>query len=141
MIQSDSYHFRSVTLGGYSSVRVADLRVRIVSCVSPTGSLFLCISVYLTRATMSGREALNMKLPPIQSTAGAVPIRNEKGEECATALATRLAGQQQSYRIICLIIIIIYYINIILCLILYILYIIYVILLHIKCHRESKRGQ
>ncbi|XP_071369351.1 microfibrillar-associated protein 1 [Centroberyx affinis] len=29
---------------------------------------------------MSGREALNMKLPPIQSTAGAVPIRNEKGE-------------------------------------------------------------
>ncbi|XP_076003048.1 microfibrillar-associated protein 1 [Genypterus blacodes] len=29
---------------------------------------------------MSSREALNMKLPPIQSTAGAVPIRNEKGE-------------------------------------------------------------
>lgn len=29
---------------------------------------------------MSGRDALNMKLPPIQSTAGAVPIRNEKGE-------------------------------------------------------------
>nr|XP_020445569.1 microfibrillar-associated protein 1 [Monopterus albus] len=29
---------------------------------------------------MSGREALNMKLPPIQSTAGAVPVRNEKGE-------------------------------------------------------------
>ncbi|KAJ3593225.1 hypothetical protein NHX12_005561 [Muraenolepis orangiensis] len=29
---------------------------------------------------MAGREALNMKLPPIQSTAGAVPIRNEKGE-------------------------------------------------------------
>ncbi|CAB1339103.1 unnamed protein product [Coregonus sp. 'balchen'] len=29
---------------------------------------------------MSGRDALNMKQPPIQSTAGAVPIRNEKGE-------------------------------------------------------------
>eukprot|EP00064_Thunnus_orientalis_P023669 superscaffoldBa00009191_g23923 len=29
---------------------------------------------------MSSREALNMKLPPIQSTAGAVPVRNEKGE-------------------------------------------------------------
>ncbi|XP_046898014.1 microfibrillar-associated protein 1 [Hypomesus transpacificus] len=29
---------------------------------------------------MAGRDALNMKLPPIQSTAGAVPIRNEKGE-------------------------------------------------------------
>ncbi|KAI3377313.1 hypothetical protein L3Q82_008511 [Scortum barcoo] len=32
------------------------------------------------QAAMSSREALNMKLPPIQSTAGAVPIRNEKGE-------------------------------------------------------------
>lgn len=32
------------------------------------------------RAVMSSREALNMKLPPIQSTAGAVPVRNEKGE-------------------------------------------------------------
>ncbi|KAG5270177.1 hypothetical protein AALO_G00189640 [Alosa alosa] len=29
---------------------------------------------------MSGQNALNMKQPPIQSTAGAVPIRNEKGE-------------------------------------------------------------
>ncbi|PWA29099.1 microfibrillar-associated protein 1 [Gambusia affinis] len=29
---------------------------------------------------MSSHEAANMKLPPIQSTAGAVPIRNEKGE-------------------------------------------------------------
>lgn len=29
---------------------------------------------------MSGRDALNMKQPPIQSTAGAVPIRNDKGE-------------------------------------------------------------
>ncbi|KAM9317705.1 microfibrillar-associated protein 1 [Pholidichthys leucotaenia] len=29
---------------------------------------------------MSSQDALNMKLPPIQSTAGAVPIRNEKGE-------------------------------------------------------------
>lgn len=29
---------------------------------------------------MSSREALNMKLPAIQSTAGAVPVRNEKGE-------------------------------------------------------------
>ncbi|KAM3625076.1 uncharacterized protein V6R79_006519 [Siganus canaliculatus] len=29
---------------------------------------------------MSNREAFNMKLPPIQSTAGAVPVRNEKGE-------------------------------------------------------------
>uniref|UniRef100_A0A8C5GTF0 Micro-fibrillar-associated protein 1 C-terminal domain-containing protein n=1 Tax=Gouania willdenowi TaxID=441366 RepID=A0A8C5GTF0_GOUWI len=29
---------------------------------------------------MSSREALNMKLPPIQSTAGAVPVWNEKGE-------------------------------------------------------------
>lgn len=28
---------------------------------------------------MSGQNALNMKQPPIQSTAGAVPIRNEKG--------------------------------------------------------------
>lgn len=32
------------------------------------------------QTVMSSREALNMKLPPIQSTAGAVPIRNEKGE-------------------------------------------------------------
>ncbi|XP_028823853.1 microfibrillar-associated protein 1 [Denticeps clupeoides] len=29
---------------------------------------------------MSGQNALNAKQPPIQSTAGAVPIRNEKGE-------------------------------------------------------------
>ncbi|XP_072320806.1 microfibrillar-associated protein 1 isoform X1 [Eucyclogobius newberryi] len=29
---------------------------------------------------MSGVDALNMKLPAIQSTAGAVPVRNEKGE-------------------------------------------------------------
>ncbi|XP_015240285.1 PREDICTED: microfibrillar-associated protein 1 [Cyprinodon variegatus] len=29
---------------------------------------------------MSSHDAANMKLPPIQSTAGAVPIRNEKGE-------------------------------------------------------------
>ncbi|KAF7212733.1 microfibrillar-associated protein 1 [Nothobranchius furzeri] len=29
---------------------------------------------------MSSHESVNMKLPPIQSTAGAVPIRNEKGE-------------------------------------------------------------
>ncbi|XP_048828775.1 microfibrillar-associated protein 1 [Brienomyrus brachyistius] len=29
---------------------------------------------------MSGQNALNMKQPPIQSTAGAVPVRNEKGE-------------------------------------------------------------
>uniref|UniRef100_A0A8C6WP99 Microfibril associated protein 1 n=1 Tax=Neogobius melanostomus TaxID=47308 RepID=A0A8C6WP99_9GOBI len=29
---------------------------------------------------MSGMDALNMKLPAIQSTAGAVPVRNEKGE-------------------------------------------------------------
>ncbi|KAJ0001829.1 hypothetical protein NQD34_001625 [Periophthalmus magnuspinnatus] len=29
---------------------------------------------------MSGIDALNMKLPAIQSTAGAVPVRNEKGE-------------------------------------------------------------
>lgn len=29
---------------------------------------------------MSAQNALNMKQPPIQSTAGAVPIRNEKGE-------------------------------------------------------------
>ncbi|XP_076853607.1 microfibrillar-associated protein 1 [Brachyhypopomus gauderio] len=29
---------------------------------------------------MSGQNALNVKQPPIQSTAGAVPIRNEKGE-------------------------------------------------------------
>jgi len=28
---------------------------------------------------MSGPNALNSKQPPIQSTAGAVPIRNEKG--------------------------------------------------------------
>lgn len=28
---------------------------------------------------MSGANALNAKQPPIQSTAGAVPIRNEKG--------------------------------------------------------------
>jgi hypothetical protein len=43
---------------------------------------------------MSGREALNMKLPPIQSTAGAVPIRNEKGEKSAIRLATLLTLQQ-----------------------------------------------
>ncbi|XP_037548080.1 microfibrillar-associated protein 1 [Nematolebias whitei] len=29
---------------------------------------------------MSSHEPVNMKLPPIQSTAGAVPVRNEKGE-------------------------------------------------------------
>uniref|UniRef100_A0A674MZC4 Microfibril associated protein 1 n=1 Tax=Takifugu rubripes TaxID=31033 RepID=A0A674MZC4_TAKRU len=29
---------------------------------------------------MSSRETLSMNLPPIQSTAGAVPVRNEKGE-------------------------------------------------------------
>ncbi|XP_030621635.1 microfibrillar-associated protein 1 [Chanos chanos] len=29
---------------------------------------------------MSGQNALNAKQPPIQSTAGAVPVRNEKGE-------------------------------------------------------------
>ncbi|XP_075895299.1 microfibrillar-associated protein 1 [Nelusetta ayraudi] len=34
----------------------------------------------MDRGAMSSREALNMKLPAIQSTAGAVPVRNEKGE-------------------------------------------------------------
>lgn len=33
----------------------------------------------MDRGAMSSREALNMKLPAIQSTAGAVPVRNEKG--------------------------------------------------------------
>lgn len=46
-----------------------------------------CFVGVLIRATMAGREALNMKLPPIQSTAGAVPIRNEKGEMSAMRLA------------------------------------------------------
>lgn len=32
------------------------------------------------RRAMSAQNSLNMKQPPIQSTAGAVPIRNEKGE-------------------------------------------------------------
>lgn len=29
---------------------------------------------------MSGQNALNAKQPPIQSTAGAVPVRNDKGK-------------------------------------------------------------
>lgn len=32
---------------------------------------------------MSGSSSALMKQPPIQSTAGAVPVRNEKGEEGA----------------------------------------------------------
>lgn len=51
---------------------------------------FTCIRLNpVDQAAMSSREALNMKLPPIQSTAGAVPVRNEKGE---TQLACSLAG-------------------------------------------------
>lgn len=43
--------------------------------------IFYCYSAdTVDQTAMSSREALNMKLPPIQSTAGAVPIRNEKGE-------------------------------------------------------------
>lgn len=44
-------------------------------------TFFCCGStVIVDQTTMSSRETLSMNLPPIQSTAGAVPVRNEKGE-------------------------------------------------------------
>ena len=65
-----------------------------VSC--PSGILFFFIFYWYSgdivdQADMSSREALNMKLPPIQSTAGAVPVRNEKGEPLVSELMLTVA--------------------------------------------------
>lgn len=42
--------------------------------------LLFCSVLIVDQTAMSSRDTLSMNLPPIQSTAGAVPVRNEKGE-------------------------------------------------------------
>lgn len=69
--------------------------------------VFIYIFGVSIRRAMSAQNSLNMKQPPIQSTAGAVPIRNEKGKRiqlglglnrgpgislCYTACTCRLTG-------------------------------------------------
>lgn len=46
----------------------------------PLSEYFLSKADILKLSNMSGQNLLNAKQPPIQSTAGAVPVRNDKGK-------------------------------------------------------------